>query len=68
LVHTGVQRREVGLDGVGQALALALLRQPPHQGGSVMPSPSDLDPASVTVTGDVPLDRPLARPAGEPAP
>lgn len=36
--------------------------------GSVMPSPSDLDPASVTVTGDVPLDRPLDGVPGESAP
>ncbi|MGW5531570.1 1-phosphofructokinase [Streptomyces xanthochromogenes] len=31
--------------------------------GSVMPAPGDLDPASVTVTDDVPLDRPLTEPA-----
>ncbi|MFF8447844.1 1-phosphofructokinase [Streptomyces leeuwenhoekii] len=31
--------------------------------GSVMPAPSDLDPAAVTVTADVPEDRPLTEPA-----
>ncbi|MFE9123029.1 1-phosphofructokinase [Streptomyces sp. NPDC007172] len=31
--------------------------------GSVMPAPGDLDPASVTVTDAVPLDRPLTEPA-----
>ncbi|MBT2491715.1 1-phosphofructokinase [Streptomyces sp. ISL-96] len=31
--------------------------------GSVMPTPSDLNPSAVTVTADVPLDRPLAEPA-----
>ncbi|MFF0740934.1 1-phosphofructokinase [Streptomyces sp. NPDC004111] len=31
--------------------------------GSVMPTPSDLDPAAVTVTADVPLDRVLTEPA-----
>ncbi|MFJ1644676.1 1-phosphofructokinase family hexose kinase [Streptomyces sp. NPDC088258] len=31
--------------------------------GSVMPSPGDLDPSAVTVTADVPLDRPLTEPA-----
>ncbi|MFB7647090.1 1-phosphofructokinase [Streptomyces sp. NPDC056084] len=31
--------------------------------GSVMPTPGDLDPASVTVTDAVPLDRPLTEPA-----
>ncbi|MFE3142054.1 1-phosphofructokinase [Streptomyces scopuliridis] len=31
--------------------------------GSVMPSPADLDPSAVTVTADVPLDRPLTEPA-----
>ncbi|MFJ4873775.1 1-phosphofructokinase [Streptomyces sp. NPDC088745] len=30
--------------------------------GSVMPTPSDLDPAAVTVTADVPLDRVLTEP------
>ncbi|MDX3854188.1 1-phosphofructokinase [Streptomyces sp. AK02-01A] len=41
--------------------------------GSVMPSPADLDPSAVTVTADIPLDRPLTdrpaadRPSGEPA-
>ncbi|RLU94619.1 1-phosphofructokinase [Streptomyces griseocarneus] len=30
--------------------------------GSAMPTPSDLDPAAVTVTGDVPLDRALTEP------
>ncbi|CAL9294734.1 1-phosphofructokinase [Streptomyces sp. SudanB25_2051] len=29
--------------------------------GSQMPAPADLDPSAVTVTTDVPLDRPLAR-------
>lgn len=31
--------------------------------GSVMPAPGDLDPAHVTVTTDLPLDRPLPEPA-----
>ncbi|WP_433549477.1 1-phosphofructokinase [Streptomyces sp. CA-294286] len=31
--------------------------------GSVMPTPDDLDPAGVTVTADVPLDRVLTEPA-----
>ncbi|WP_031080538.1 1-phosphofructokinase [Streptomyces sp. NRRL WC-3549] len=31
--------------------------------GSVMPTPADLDPSSVTTTTDVPLDRPLTEPA-----
>ncbi|GAA2470673.1 1-phosphofructokinase [Streptomyces mauvecolor] len=31
--------------------------------GSVMPTPGDLDPAAVTVTDAVPLDRPLTEPA-----
>ncbi|MFB6980037.1 1-phosphofructokinase [Streptomyces scopuliridis] len=31
--------------------------------GSVMPSPADLDPSAVTVTADIPLDRPLTEPA-----
>ncbi|RDG36918.1 1-phosphofructokinase family hexose kinase [Streptomyces corynorhini] len=31
--------------------------------GSVMPSPGDLDLSAVTVTADVPLDRPLTEPA-----
>jgi 1-phosphofructokinase len=31
--------------------------------GSVMPTPADLDPAAVTVTADVPLDRVLTEPA-----
>ncbi|MFJ2742747.1 1-phosphofructokinase [Streptomyces sp. NPDC087440] len=31
--------------------------------GSVMPTPADLDPAAVTVTADVPLDRTLTEPA-----
>ncbi|AYG82284.1 Tagatose-6-phosphate kinase [Streptomyces hundungensis] len=31
--------------------------------GSVMPTPADLDPAAVTVTDAVPLDRPLTEPA-----
>ncbi|MFF3753046.1 1-phosphofructokinase [Streptomyces sp. NPDC002018] len=31
--------------------------------GSVMPSPADLDPSAVTVTADVPMDRPLTEPA-----
>ena len=31
--------------------------------GSVMPTPGDLDPAAVTVTQAVPLDRPLTEPA-----
>ncbi|CAM5591261.1 1-phosphofructokinase [Streptomyces spiroverticillatus] len=31
--------------------------------GSVMPTPADLDPAAVTVTADVPLDRALTEPA-----
>ncbi|MFI0981297.1 1-phosphofructokinase [Streptomyces sp. NPDC021093] len=31
--------------------------------GSVMPRPADLDPAAVTVTADVPLDRVLTEPA-----
>ncbi|GGV69109.1 MULTISPECIES: 1-phosphofructokinase [Streptomyces] len=31
--------------------------------GSVMPSPGDLDPAAVTVTAEVPMDRPLTQPA-----
>ncbi|MFD9821478.1 1-phosphofructokinase [Streptomyces violascens] len=31
--------------------------------GSVMPAPGDLDPAAVTVTDAVPLDRPLTEPA-----
>ncbi|MET7681391.1 1-phosphofructokinase [Streptomyces sp. NPDC005423] len=30
--------------------------------GSVMPTPSDLDPAAVTVTADIPVDRPLTEP------
>ncbi|MFJ4684020.1 1-phosphofructokinase [Streptomyces sp. NPDC088789] len=30
--------------------------------GSVMPTPADLDPAAVTVTSDVPLDRALTEP------
>lgn len=30
--------------------------------GSVMPAPADLDPAAVTVTADVPMDRPLKEP------
>lgn len=30
--------------------------------GSVMPTPADLDPAAVTVTGDVPVDRVLKEP------
>ncbi|MFG2224040.1 1-phosphofructokinase [Streptomyces sp. NPDC048644] len=30
--------------------------------GSLMPAPSDLDPAAVTTTGDVPLDRRLTEP------
>ncbi|MCB5910191.1 1-phosphofructokinase [Streptomyces pinistramenti] len=30
--------------------------------GSQMPAPPDLDPAAVTTTGDVPLDRPLTEP------
>lgn len=30
--------------------------------GSVMPSPADLEPSAVTVTTDVPLDRPLTEP------
>ncbi|MFF8032437.1 MULTISPECIES: 1-phosphofructokinase [unclassified Streptomyces] len=31
--------------------------------GSVMPAPGDLDPAAVTVTAEVPVDRPLREPA-----
>lgn len=31
--------------------------------GSVMPSPADLDPGAVTVSADIPLDRPLSEPA-----
>ncbi|KOG58538.1 MULTISPECIES: 1-phosphofructokinase [Streptomyces] len=31
--------------------------------GSVMPTPADLDPAAVTVTTDIPLDRELTEPA-----
>ncbi|MFQ6141714.1 1-phosphofructokinase [Streptomyces seoulensis] len=31
--------------------------------GSLMPTPPDLSPATVTVTSDVPLDRPLTEPA-----
>ncbi|GHH47237.1 1-phosphofructokinase [Streptomyces candidus] len=31
--------------------------------GSVMPTPDDLDPAGVTVTADIPLDRVLTQPA-----
>ncbi|WP_405798257.1 1-phosphofructokinase [Streptomyces sp. NBC_01506] len=31
--------------------------------GSVMPSPTDLDPRAVTVSADIPLDRPLSEPA-----
>ncbi|MFJ8200034.1 1-phosphofructokinase [Streptomyces sp. NPDC096152] len=31
--------------------------------GSVMPTPRDLDPAAVTVTAEVPVDRPLKEPA-----
>ncbi|MFI1965675.1 1-phosphofructokinase [Streptomyces pathocidini] len=31
--------------------------------GSQMPTPADLDPASVTTTADIPLDRPLREPA-----
>lgn len=31
--------------------------------GSLMPTPADLETAAVTVTGDVPLDRPLTEPA-----
>ena len=31
--------------------------------GSVMPTPRDLDPAAVTVTAEVPVDRPLTEPA-----
>lgn len=31
--------------------------------GSVMPSPADLDPRAVTVSADIPLDRPLSEPA-----
>ncbi|GAA5066523.1 1-phosphofructokinase [Streptomyces similanensis] len=31
--------------------------------GSLMPTPPDLSPATVTVTSDVPLDRPLSEPA-----
>ncbi|MGX1883142.1 1-phosphofructokinase [Streptomyces sp. NPDC055287] len=34
--------------------------------GSVMPTPADLDPAAVTVTADIPLDRALAEPAARP--
>ncbi len=30
--------------------------------GSVMPTPADLDPAAVTVTADIPLDRELTEP------
>ncbi|MFE9174195.1 1-phosphofructokinase [Streptomyces kebangsaanensis] len=30
--------------------------------GSVMPTPADLDPAAVSVTADVPVDRPLTEP------
>ncbi len=52
----------LGAGGTGpQALAAALAHgaaavQLP---GSVMPTPADLDPASVTVSTDLPLDRPL---------
>ncbi|MFC8075886.1 1-phosphofructokinase [Streptomyces sp. NPDC057307] len=31
--------------------------------GSVMPSPADLDPRAVTVSADIPLNRPLSEPA-----
>lgn len=31
--------------------------------GSVMPSPADLDPGAVTVSADIPLNRPLSEPA-----
>ncbi len=31
--------------------------------GSLMPAPADLDPASVVLSGDVPLDRALTEPA-----
>ncbi|MYS25895.1 1-phosphofructokinase, partial [Streptomyces sp. SID7804] len=30
--------------------------------GSLMPAPADLDPAAVTVTADVPVDRALREP------
>ena len=30
--------------------------------GSVMPTPADLDPAAVTVTADIPVDRELKEP------
>ncbi|MER6343498.1 1-phosphofructokinase [Streptomyces sp. NPDC001595] len=46
-----------GPDALASAIAhgAAAVRLP----GSVMPTPSDLDPASVSVTADVPLDRAL---------
>jgi PTS system mannitol-specific IIC component len=36
--------------------------------GSALPTPADLDPAAVTVTADIPLDRPLGAVSGGPAP
>ncbi|MGW2511241.1 1-phosphofructokinase [Streptomyces scopuliridis] len=50
-----------GPDALASAVAhgAAAVRLP----GSVMPSPADLDPSAVTVTADVPLDRPLTEPA-----
>ncbi|TQK42462.1 fructose-1-phosphate kinase [Streptomyces sp. SLBN-118] len=34
--------------------------------GSVMPTPADLDPAGVTITADIPLNRPLGGRTGRP--
>ncbi|MER5969239.1 1-phosphofructokinase [Streptomyces sp. NPDC002055] len=50
-----------GPDALAAAVAhgAAAVRLP----GSVMPAPADLDPAAVTVTTDVPLDRVLKEPA-----
>ncbi|MFJ7156027.1 1-phosphofructokinase [Streptomyces sp. NPDC101118] len=50
-----------GPDALASALAhgAAAVRLP----GSAMPTPADLDPAAVTVTTELPLDRPLSKPA-----
>ncbi|MDF3300590.1 1-phosphofructokinase [Streptomyces tropicalis] len=49
-----------GPDALASAVAhgAAAVRLP----GSVMPAPTDLDPAAVTVTPQVPVDRPLTEP------
>ncbi|MEV7088528.1 1-phosphofructokinase [Streptomyces sp. NPDC093085] len=53
-----------GGDGPGAlASALAHGAAAVQLPGSVMPAPTDLDPSSVTVTADIPQDRPLREPA-----